>query len=284
MTPSYSAVILYFKRGPEVKQTLDALLGQSAKAIEIVVVDNASGDGVLDDIAPGYPEVRFLRLAANAGYSGGMNAGYRALRADSQYTVFLTHEVILDANCLKDIFSADLPSDFSMAGPGLRLVGSDENWSTGGTISVMGNVSHDTNAMHTRRVDWIDGSCMIVRRADLQKVGMFDEDYFLYWEDVDLSIRLGRMGGVFCVPSALARQDTGTAPIYYRERNRILLWRKQHAPVKLIGSVLSSLAKTLVKDLRKFDHNRASARFLGVFDGLTGRLTTGRITHLREEV
>ncbi|RIJ76899.1 glycosyltransferase family 2 protein [Nakamurella silvestris] len=278
----YGAVVLYFRRGEEILRTLADLQGQEHPPAQIVLVDNASGDGVLDSLKAELGGVEVLTLAENRGYAGGMNAGYDRIRRELRWVLFMTHEVRLAAACLDEMFAATRSgTDRAMVavGPQLRLADSDVVWSAGGTISRGGNVGHLTEsgpAGAVSDVDWLDGACVLVERRAFEQIDGFDEDYFLYWEDVDLSARLRGVGRIGVATAAVAHQSTATTPIYFMTRNRILYWRKRKAPLRAALAIGRPLAIWLLRDRissRNTRPEQGRARLLGIGHGLSKKIS-----------
>jgi N-acetylglucosaminyl-diphospho-decaprenol L-rhamnosyltransferase len=273
----YSAVVLYYRRGPEIRRTLNRLLMQKLLPAEIVVVDNASGDGVIDTIRDEYPLVTFVTLPHNVGYAGGMNAGLERV-TDSAFTLFLSHDVILQSACVLELVSAMSDGTVAVAGPALKLADTGEARSYGGVLTGSGGLRHLKSAPEASRVDveWLDGSVLLTRTSDARAVGGFDERYFLYWEDVDFCSRMSSRGRVVNVPTAVASQASGTTPVYYSARNRLIYWRSRSRG-RYAASVLAVGAKLVLRDLATGDgvgRERGRARVRGLVDGLTGRLDT----------
>lgn len=278
----YAAVVLYFRLGDRIYDTLDALNSQSSPPERIVLVDNASGDGVLDGAAGRYKNCSVLRLPANVGYAAGMNAGAALARTDVDAVLFMTHELLLTPRCVSQLLSA-LQSDPAVAlvGPALRLLDDSSIWSLGGVITRMGDVRHNTSESRLDTIDWLDGACLLIREQSLEYCGGFDPDYFLYWEDVDLSIRVSRFAKIRCVADATAYQSTATAPIYFRLRNQIMCWRKNASPYKVAATIVAAIARIVVKDIRFGSIVHMRTRCLAIAHGFSGRLAPEPIRSLR---
>jgi N-acetylglucosaminyl-diphospho-decaprenol L-rhamnosyltransferase len=273
----YSAIVLYFRRGPDIRRTLNRLMMQKLLPTRVVVVDNASGDGVIEQIRDEYPLMTFLTLPSNVGYAAGMNAGLSQV-GDPAFTLFLSHEVILQSACVEELMSAMGDGTVAVAGPALKQADTGDSWSYGGTFTRTGGVRHLKSSRETSRVDvpWLDGSVLLARTSAVRAIGGFDEGYFLYWEDVDFSSRIRPRGRVVNVPTAVASQGTTATPVYYAARNRLRYW-KGRSRSRFALSILAVLAQLVLRDLAAGDRSgrrRARARARGLVDGLTGRLAT----------
>lgn len=276
--PKYSVVVLYFRAGPVIYRTLTSLELQHLPPHRVVVVDNGSRDGELDQLALRFPTYELITLDENVGYSAGMNAGIRYLGEDSKYVLTMTHEVQLEKSCAGQLIATLDEHDAGMVGPLLKLEGSESRiWSTGGSISHLGRATHSRTVTQSedrfgfQACDWLDGACVAYRLSVLREVGYFDEDYFLYWEDVDISLRIGRTALIGCVSSAIATQGTANTPAYFDARNQILLWRKSGETLRVVASLFRQLARSLRLLVR--GHRKASlATLVGLLHGFSGSL------------
>ncbi|MFC7673168.1 glycosyltransferase family 2 protein [Mycolicibacterium sp. GCM10028919] len=279
----YAAVVLYFRLGTQIYDTLDALMAQSSRPDRIVLVDNASGDGVLDSAEDRYDRCTLLQMPENMGYAAGMNAGAALLAGKFDAVLFMTHEVLLGPDCASRLLHA-MESDeaVGMVGPALRLKESGALWSLGGIITRRGNVRHNTNPSLVHAVRWLDGACLLIRSKALHACGGFDEDYFLYWEDVDISLRIAERSAVCCVPDATAYQDTAMAPLYLRLRNQVLCWRKHSDPLAVLMAVATASWKAIFFDVRTGSREHLRARSLAVLHGFSGQMAPEPIRMLRD--
>lgn len=272
---SYAVVVLYYRLGDEVADTIAAVRAQSHPPRVVYLVDNASGDGVLDalETAGRLDGVRVLRLPENLGYAGGMNAGAEAARADGvELLLFVTHELLMDPHCAEELVAAAAALGAAAAGPSLRLPDGSV-WANGGRLDWRGGARHHRDdVLEPREVAWLDGACLLVRSDVFVAVGGFDESYFLYWEDVDFSLSVAAHGPVVQVPAAIATQapSDGSGPAYYVTRNRLWLWRRHRRPLLLLLSVPELLAWGVKRSLTH-DRRDVLAVLSGCRDGLLRR-------------
>jgi N-acetylglucosaminyl-diphospho-decaprenol L-rhamnosyltransferase len=274
---SYSAVVLYYRAGPILGETLDALLAQSTPPVEVLVVDNASGDGVAGAVVGDRRGVRLLTLERNEGYAGGMNRGAAELAAGPSHLLFLTHESGLRPGASEALLAAAVQQGAAACGPLLERRRDGSVWSAGGTLSPRGLTGHlpapRTTDGHAYEVEWIDGAAMLISRSAFDRIGGFDERFFLYWEDVDICVRLRAEGAILCAPSAEAVQETGETPPYYAARNRILFWRARGSRARTADAVRSEAWTALRSVVRRRPRPAdAAGRLLGVVDGVAGAL------------
>jgi GT2 family glycosyltransferase len=213
MPPTLSVVIVAWNSREELARTLPALLPELSEGDELIVVDNASDDETPEAIAAQAPNARILRMDRNAGFAGGCNAGAAAARGDLL--------VILNPD------AAPLPGfGESIRRPWVE----NRGWvawqaliaDKGATrINSTGNPVHFTGIVwaggHGRpigeappagEVPALSGACLAIPRAVWAEAGGFPEHFFLYHEDVDLSLRLRLGGGALGIePAAVVDHD-----------------------------------------------------------------------------
>jgi GT2 family glycosyltransferase len=277
--PQYDAVVLYFRRGPEVRVTVESLLAQTAPPRRVLVFDNGSRDGVVEDSFLD-PRVTVHVSHENLGYAGGMNAAAELLGASSRWLLFLTHEVLLEERCAALLLKAAGDAKAAVVGPTLVLP-SGRVWSSGGEVGARGNAFHRESGGDAEIVEspWVDGAVMLVDARVFRAAEGFDESLYLYWEDVEFCLRASAWGAVVVAASARAQQDTSTTPVYFGTRNRLLVWRRRRERIRFVVSVLESVAR-VVRDVLRRDWAQASARSRGLWDGLLGR--PARLIMVRE--
>jgi N-acetylglucosaminyl-diphospho-decaprenol L-rhamnosyltransferase len=193
--------------------------------IRVIVADNASPDGSLDAIAD--LPVTVLPLERNGGFSYGCNHGWRA--SDAPYVLFLNPDAQMDADSVAAL-AAVLDADPRVAMVGPRILGAAGDLlltrrrfprpATTFARALFVNrllprtseLIPDDDGLYDRpgRCDWISGACMLVRRSVLERLGGFDEGFFLYCEDKDLAKRIHDAGHeVAYEPSALCIHEEG---------------------------------------------------------------------------
>ena len=268
----YAAVILYYKLGPLICETISRLQQQTYPPTEIHVVDNDSNDRILETAFVN-TQVRVSKLPVNAGYSGGMVHGESLVSEEIDYILFMTHEVQLEPDCVQHLAKAINDGTGNvLVGPALTKGIAGPVWSYGGAFAPYGAVRHIVESDSMQKAEWLDGACLLVDRSVYKRIGGFDTDYFLYWEDVDISVRMNTAGRITCVREARGSQETGYSPTYFKTRNQILFWRKQKDPWKVWQSVALFVIKVVVRDAPKRDWAAVKARLSGIKHGFDGRL------------
>ena len=202
MTPRLAIIIVNFNGAGHLERCLQSLRQHPPSTpAEVIVVDNASTDGSAE-VAAASPGVRLIRLAQNVGFSAGNNAGIRQTTAE--LLLLLNNDTVVPPGAI-DRLIGRLDADPAAAIAGPRLVDGDGRVerSFGPMISPLGELRqkvltrlHDRGfgpvsalvrrgARREQYVDWVSGACLLVRRFVAEKVGLLDERFFLYTEDVD---------------------------------------------------------------------------------------------------
>ncbi len=226
-----SVIIVNYNGRFHLPRCLDSLLADDMTEVEIIVVDNASGDGSPDLIARDYPQVRLIRSRENLGFGGANNLA--AAHAQGSYLAFLNPDTVVTTGWLGALITAlETQSQAGLATSQLLLLDQPER------INAAGNEMHLTGLTLCRglgdeavcwqqgdRVTAVSGAAFVMRRSLFAELGGFDADFFMYFEDTDLSLRT-RLAGYEClyVPRSVVYHDYqlrfGPRKIYYEERNR----------------------------------------------------------------
>ena len=191
------------------KECLDSILENPPELnYEIIVVDNASHDGTAEFVKNNYPEVTLISNNKNIGFAAANNRAIE--RSHSKYIL------LLNSDCMVYEKSLGILVDFMESRPGIGITG-PKIINNDGTIqlscrrfpSMFNAAAHtiltdifpgnpfskkykliDIDRDEPLKVDWVSGSCMIIRRKALEDTGILDERYFMYVEDLDICYRM----------------------------------------------------------------------------------------------
>ena len=135
-------------------------------------------------------------VAKNLGYGAAMNLGVSLLPESVDTIVLLTHEVVLQESALQKLAweLTSLP-DVAILGPTLMNLADGNVWSVGGNFSSIRNIPYHLKSISeatARGVRWLDGACLVMHRDTWNEVGGFDPNFFLYFEDIDLCLRIAK--------------------------------------------------------------------------------------------
>lgn len=206
-----AAVVVNYNGGDHLIACVRSL--RAAGVANIVVVDNASTDGSPSALALVDPDVQLVMTGANLGYGGGVNRGAARIESE-EFVLVLNADVVVEPDA-PAVLAAALQREPELGIVGPRIHEVDGSVYTSGRTfphladavghAFIGLVTTEnpysrryllTDWDHTtpRDVDWISGSCFLVRRRAFEDINGFDESYFMYLEDVDLCWRIGRAG------------------------------------------------------------------------------------------
>ncbi len=290
------AVVVHYRGLEDTRACLASL------EVDAVLVDN-SGRGEGADLARReFARVLPIDPGRNTGFAGGCNLGMRAaLEAGADHILLLNSDATLAPGAVEALVAAAGQPGVGIVTGKVLVAGSDPPriWSAGGALHPLRGIGVNVGegeadrGQHDRArdVDFASGCLLLATRAALERVGLFDERYFLYLEDVDLCLRARRAGfRVRYEPRAVARHrvhgatggadDGGAATptaLYYLTRNRHLLVRRHHPlryPLFLAYNAVARAAR-IAAALVRGRRERARAEAQGFRDGLVGRFGPG---------
>ena len=181
--------------------------------VKVYVIDNGSSDNSVTAIRNQFPDYEIIELPENYGFARGNNAGFELVKQKADYTIFLNNDTIVDPNFVEPLINAmESNSTVKQSTPKIFYADNlDYIWFGGGKVSLWaGWIRHlgirQKDSMQfsfDRNVDYATGCCVCMRTVDFESIGMFDESFLMYGEDVDLSLRFRKQGGqILFVPES----------------------------------------------------------------------------------
>jgi len=223
---------------------------------EILVVDNGSTDDSVAEIQSAFPDVTLLLSGANLGFGGGCNVGIRhALAQGADYVWLINSDATVASAALTALVQV-ADSDPALGSVGSVLYEADQPgqvqlWGGGRVNLWLGRSNH---CVVPGSISFISGASLLLRRAALEQVGLFDEAlFFMYWEDTDLGFRLADAGWRLAVAedSKVWHKQSASLGLgnplldEYATRSCVRFLRR-HAPVPAV-SVALVLVRMVVK-------------------------------------
>lgn len=202
-----SIIIVSWNVSRQLRDCLDSLdAAHLPDDWEVVVFDNASQDDSVSMVRQRFPMVRLIASEQNIGYAAGNNRA--ALTAHGEYLLFLNPDTLVSQSAIHQLLACmDDNPRIGACSPQLLLPdGSPQPYAFGGDPTpgylfrrgwnrlMHGAPLHDWSISEPTAVDWVSGAAMLVRQQAWRQTGGFDEDYFMYFEDNDLCLRMRQQG------------------------------------------------------------------------------------------
>jgi GT2 family glycosyltransferase len=233
MPPDVSVIVVTWNARDHIDQCLDAVLGAGGAGVdlELVVVDNASSDGTAEHVRERYPQARVLETGRNGGMAAGNNAGM--LAAQGRAFLLLNSDAFLHEGALRTLLErldSEPAGSVAAVAPLLRNVdgtiqrsvrGFPTPWRYATEFFYLRRLARGSRVLNAfygggvdvakpGRVDWVTGACLLVPRDAVDAVGLMDEAYFMYGEEVDWLDRMRQVERAVCwEPRAVATHVGG---------------------------------------------------------------------------
>lgn len=285
--PSISCVLLNWNGYSDTVTHLQALLAIFHPRPTLIVVDNGSTDNSVAQIRAAYPDVTLIETGKNLGFAGGNNCGIRhAIEAGAEYVWLLNNDTQPHPDALRHMLT------LAQSDPRIGAVGSVlchagrtdvvQSWG-GGRVNLLLGYNHVARSPKPNA--WFDYLCagsLLVRRDALLDVGLLNEAFFLYWEDVDFGFRLRQRGWKLAVaPGSIVQHKGGASSSgnhsavdrYFTTSG--LRFLAAHSSVPWLSPALF-VASRLAKRTLHGQPRRASAVVAGLRDYLAVRHQRGR--------
>jgi len=288
-SPRVAALVLNWRLVDVTLQCLDDLARCGYPALDVLVMDNGSGDGSAERLEQAGAATEVMAFPENIGYCAAMNRGFLwARERGAELVLFLNNDVRLPEGFLEPM-AALLKGDPSVAAVTPTILRPDGRvWCQGGAIAFHPNMlklrgEGGEPAPVTAgpvAVDFITGACALYRLADLDDIGGLDESYFMYWEDVELGWRLRARGRALVwlpwvrvthISSASSGGGRSTMRKYMSGLNSVRYLKAHGTPVQWCGFLLFDVLLWPVTWMGGTGLQAMLAKGRGILAGLTGR-------------
>ena len=279
-------IIVNYCSEKDVLECVESLSASVCQDFRVYVIDNASPDGSGFALQEGLsgPRISITVLEKNIGFGGACNRGFDLVFSDGcDFALLLNPDTIVRPSMLGELLRASGGVRVSVP---LTVYNDDPGrvWYAGGSFDLLGIPRHvgegellSSLELEDGSVSFASGCCMLIPRGVFERVGGFDEKFFLYWEDVDLSLRCADAGVemVFVKSAKLLHKVSSStggegSPLiyYYATRNRLYGIKKHHLPLSARAWAYLGLLRGIIS--RKPRYKYALQAFLDYRAGRMG--------------
>lgn len=255
-----SIIIVTKNSASFIPECVNSILSQHTSfPVEVIVVDNASTDGIIELLEHRYPQISIIKNVDNRGFDAANN---QAIRSSSGNIILLLNpDTRLEPGALEALVQYIFHRE-DVAAVGPKILNADGTlqrtgvsfpslWNTFVEIFFLDLLFPRSRVFGRHRrlyedpdaayeVDYVQGSCLLLKRNALEEVGFLDEDYFMYFDEADLCCRLKRRGWrVMYVPHAVITHYGASGATYYDEtrlghfyRSYLLFLKKHYRPLR----------------------------------------------------
>lgn len=206
MKPKVHVVVLNWNGWGDTAACLSSLRQLHYENYEVIVVDNGSTDDSVSRIRDEFPWAYLIETGKNLGFGGGCNVGIRyslAQRAD--FVWLLNSDTIVDCDALRALVDkAQSDNDTGAVGSAIYFMDEPERlqaWGGGRINFWLGHGRHFLKPVCDDKIEFITGASMLISGDAIRTIGLFDERFFMYWEDGDYCFRLRAAGFRLAVAS-----------------------------------------------------------------------------------
>lgn len=266
MNPKVAIVVLNYKGAPDTVACLASIKAMDYPNTRPIVVENASGDDSFAVIRMAHRDVEVIKAPTNLGFSGGNNLGIREALSDPevQWIWLLNNDTTVPPETLTHMMAFAEAHPHAIVGPVVRY--------PDGQFQRVGNRIHpplaklsdypEATLESAMSVESLTGASMLIPREVFETIGLWDDTFFLYFEDNDFCLRAKQAGfdNLICTDATVYHKEgasTGSNPplvTYYYQRNRLKLAQKHFASkdcMVLWAYTLYRLFHSWLKTLRR---------------------------------
>lgn len=294
--PAISVIILNYNNPKDTLECVHSLMKNNFDSYEVILIDNGSKDGSVDilrQLEPEYPDLIFVINQKNLGFAGGNNIGINLSKGDA--ILLLNNDTVVKEDFLDGLMQqASLLPEAGVLCPKIYFYDRpDTIWFAGGYIDWKYDGTHigygkkDNSSYNSPLTcEYVTGCAMLIKREVIKKIGLLDESFFAYQEDVDFCIR-ARKGGYKCmyIPSpnvwhkagATSKKQERMSPFhrYLGTRNKLALVRKNFGIFRLVDALFRELFIVtpvyIILYASRGHFDLIPAQLQGMIDGLKGK-------------
>lgn len=198
-SPKVFIIVLNYNGKEFLRKCLSSIFKIDYSNFEVVLVDNNSSDGSFEEAKNNFSKANFIKNEENVGFAAGVNVGIRfSLERMANYVLILNNDVEVEKDFLSKLVSvAEEDQKIGIASPVVLDAVSKKVWFAGGKINWLRMKTQHGAKVFTEKSyfsEFISGCAMLIGKEVFRKIGLFDEDFFMYWEDADFCARSQKAG------------------------------------------------------------------------------------------
>ena len=289
MQNKLAIIILNWKQYELTIKCLSSVYKSKFKDFEIVLVDNESNTEKLKNLLKNFKKIKVFQNDENLGFGAANNIAINyAIQNNFEYLMLLNNDTEVDENFILPLLNIINNDNLIGAVQPLIMNYNNKNsiWSAGGYVNkFFGYTSTNKNSNGNLKLDWITGCCMLLKTDLIKKVGLIDENFFAYYEDVDWSLRIKDLGYslklvntslVYHYGSKSSENSSSEGSLspkvhYLNFKNHLYLLRKHNKKFNLLGLILYQFIKLFFYStyfILRFRFNKLKIIYKGIIDGL----------------
>jgi len=261
-------------------ECLFSVLKTDYSNFEVIFVDNGSTDGsvkYVKNLVGKNPRVKIIALDKNYGFTGGNNLGCKYINTSTEYIVFLNTDAVVKPDWLKKLLKV-MEGDKNIGAAQPSILNPDGSFQWAGLITIFADVtSLEKPKNDVFEITYASGAALIIRRIVWEEIGGFNEDYFLYFDDADLSWRVWLRGfRVVCISQAQVyhygsmtkkRFKRRLMSFFHDVKNRYysmlsnyeLVNAVKYTTIRFMGDVSACLVNIVLSTVRRDESRAANA-------------------------
>lgn len=273
-----AVVVLNWQRADDTIACLESLHTLNPAPGAIHVIDNASTDNSAEEIKGSFPDIEISINKTNKGFGGGQNAAIQTLMDKGFLWIWLLNN---DARTRHDTLiklleMASSSDNIALVGASIHDTNEPRNIQSIGGGKIHWWLGRSKHVIYSNeRIDYITGACMLIKSRAMRKVGLFDESYFMYWEDADLSLRIKHAGYKIMVAedAIVYHKLSGTLDTDSSRKDFLInasgvRFFRRHGPLGGWPAIILGVIFRTLKRLIRGDSSRAYAVLSGAYQGL----------------
>ena len=287
-------IIINWKKYDLTLNCIDSVLKSSYKNFKIILIDNEAQNSFPDEINKS-EKIKIIKNENNEGFSKANNQGIKySIKHGYDYVLLLNNDTLIKNDLIDSLIQQSSTLNQKIIQPLILNYDGSKIWNAGGKINnffgTFQTLEKGKGFKYFKRnrtyTDWFTGCCVLIKVEIFNHVGYFDERFFAYYEDVDYSIRLKKMGYSIALMTnsylqhyesasskSLNKIEGNLSPYvhYLNIRNHILLLKKHSKSFNLIGVLLYQLVKIfsyLLYFLIRFRFNKFKMVSKGLVDAI----------------